>query len=127
MFLVSSHRAFLSRTLADTITEGRITLSVSKVLNDYGKAKRHALLAQVILIQAAEAVGEDFVDDGDGEEEGERDGEHEEDRYERDEEEHGVCRAEGLHPLDQHGRPPLTLPNGRAGARKCSMTSRIAG
>ena len=32
------------------------------------------------LIQAAEAVGEDFVYDGDGEEQDERDGEHDEDR-----------------------------------------------
>ena len=33
-----------------------------------------------------------------------------------DEEEHGICRAEGLHPLDQHGRPPLTLPRRNAAA-----------
>ena len=52
------------------------------------------------LVQVAEAVGEDFVDDGDGEEQGEGDGEHEEDRDERYEEEHGVCGAECRHPLD---------------------------
>ena len=53
-------------------------------------------MLMVNLFQAAEAVGEDFVDDGDGEEQGEGDGEHEENRYKRDEEEHSVCRAEGL-------------------------------
>lgn len=64
------------------------------------------------LIQAVEAVGEDFVDDGDGEEQGEGDGEHEKDGYDRQEEEHGVGCAESRHPLDEHVRLPLNPLHG---------------
>ena len=74
-------------------------------------------MLSVSLLQAAEAVGEDLVDDGDGEEQRERDGEHDEDCEQREEEEHGICCAEGLHPLNQHWWFPLATPSVIAGAR----------
>ena len=42
--------------------------------------------------------------------------EHDEKCEQREEEEHGICRAEGLHPLNQHGRPPLAVPRRIAAA-----------
>ena len=81
-------------------------------------------------IQAVEAVGEDFVDDGDGEEQGERDGEHEEDcDFSESEEEHGFCRAEGFASSTESTWPasPNVAEWKSRSAKVLSMTSRIAG